>query len=227
MMRRQILSATSALVLVGTLNSSCTIGDPETTSVLNDESSTVNHTPTTAVPPSTSGPLPYPGDDYLTAELQGVVDGVVAKYGGAAALPVSDGTAENVGGEDVAFPAWSTIKVPIAIAALRQDPSMSATAMDAITSSDKAAAEALWATVAPSQVEAVLAEASVPITVCVYPKAPPRFLHVLSNVVVAVAAGATRREPAACTGRAARARHDGPDSSGPGLWYRTVARRVF
>jgi beta-lactamase class A len=63
-------------------------------------------------------------------------------------------------------PAWSTIKVPLAIAALREanPPEVTQTMTAAITDSDNAAAESLWAslgdpTVAAQKVEKVLREA--------------------------------------------------------------------
>lgn len=61
-------------------------------------------------------------------------------------------------------PAWSTIKVPLSIAALRQDSSLDAVMTQAITQSDNSAAEQLWTALgggeaAASAVEAVLKEA--------------------------------------------------------------------
>jgi hypothetical protein len=69
-------------------------------------------------------------------------------------------------------PAWSTIKVPLAIAALRQEnsPTPTATMTAAITESDNAAAESIWAglgdpVTAAHDVEAVLKETGDPTTV--------------------------------------------------------------
>jgi hypothetical protein len=69
-------------------------------------------------------------------------------------------------------PAWSTIKVPLAIAALRQEnsPTPTAAMTAAITESDNAAAESIWAglgdpVTAAHDVEAVLKEAGDPTTV--------------------------------------------------------------
>lgn len=56
-------------------------------------------------------------------------------------------------------PAWSTMKVPLVIAALRQQdppsPTVSAQMKAAITESDNAAAEAIWAGLGPPEVAAV------------------------------------------------------------------------
>jgi len=69
-------------------------------------------------------------------------------------------------------PAWSTIKVPLAIAALRQEnsPTPTAAMTAAITESDNAAAESIWAglgdpVTAAHDVEAVLKETGDPTTV--------------------------------------------------------------
>jgi hypothetical protein len=79
-------------------------------------------------------------------------------------------------------PAWSTIKVPLAIAALRQEnpPTTVTSAMSAaITESDNTAAESIWAglgdpVTAAHEVEAVLQETGDPTTV-EYRKVRPEF----------------------------------------------------
>jgi hypothetical protein len=78
-------------------------------------------------------------------------------------------------------PAWSTIKVPLAIAALRQEnsPTPTAAMTAAITESDNAAAESIWAglgdpVTAAHDVEAVLKETGDPTTV-EYRKVRPEF----------------------------------------------------
>lgn len=177
----RVVGAMSGLVLVGALSSACTNGDPAVASAPHEESTTVTQTSTTTIPPrvppsasvvpgSSGVSLPssstsQPSTENLAGDLQKIVDGVVAVYGGTASLAVSNGSAEFVGGADSALPAWSTIKVPIAIAALRHDPSWESAAAAAIESSDNAAAETLWNSVTPQQVEAVLAEAGAPIAV--------------------------------------------------------------
>jgi len=78
-------------------------------------------------------------------------------------------------------PAWSTIKVPLAIAALRQEnsPTPTAAMSAAITESDNTAAESIWAglgdpVTAAHEVEAVLQETGDPTTV-EYRKVRPEF----------------------------------------------------
>ncbi len=106
---------------------------------------------------------PTPATDPLAdsfATLQAGLDGTVS----IAVTPVGGGT-ELVLGAPAALPAWSTSKVPLALAALRSDPAAARPdAVAAITRSDNEAAERLWArlgtpTQAKAAVEAVLREA--------------------------------------------------------------------
>lgn len=119
-------------------------------------------TPTT---PSSSAEAVPRASTSVADTLQAVVDSAVATYGGVAGLAVSDGTEAVVAGDDTAYPAWSTIKVPLAIAALRQDPALADQAAAAITYSDNAAAEALWEALPAGAVDEVLREGGAPIAV--------------------------------------------------------------
>jgi hypothetical protein len=82
---------------------------------------------------------------------------------GIAIAPVGGNTVSSFGAWSTGV-AWSTIKVPLAIATLRKDPSSAEPlAKKAITESDNAAAEQLWSELgapeqAAQQVEAVLKE---------------------------------------------------------------------
>ncbi|MFJ4650482.1 hypothetical protein ACIP5Y_04305 [Nocardia sp. NPDC088792] len=93
------------------------------------------------------------------ADLQSTMDGRV----GLAIMPVGGGDMTQLGTWTSGI-AWSTIKVPIALAALRKDPDgMQSVAEAAITYSDNDAAEALWNSLgsgsqAADIVEAVLRE---------------------------------------------------------------------
>jgi hypothetical protein len=125
----------------------------------------VSCSPAPEAPPTATSPTAQPSPTEETAtpparpvDLQPIIDDVVAVYGGTAGVAVSDGGAELVGGDDGMYPAWSTIKVPIAIAALRQDPSLAPIAAAAIQYSDNDAAQQLWATLSPGAADAVLAE---------------------------------------------------------------------
>ncbi|GAB3703337.1 hypothetical protein [Corynebacterium nasicanis] len=90
--------------------------------------------------------------------LEAAVREVLARYGGSAGVAVSDGREIYTAGDMTAVPAWSTIKVPLAIAALRVDPEMAPSAAAAIRVSDNAAAETLWLASGAVGVDAVLAE---------------------------------------------------------------------
>jgi len=104
-------------------------------------------------------PLAPAGEDLAAsfAELAGSVDATI----GVAIAPVGNATAPLSLGEWTTGPAWSTIKVPLAIAALRASPQLTGSAAAAITRSDNAAAETLWSSLgdpatAAASVEAVL-----------------------------------------------------------------------
>ncbi|QIS14750.1 hypothetical protein F5544_34585 [Nocardia arthritidis] len=92
-------------------------------------------------------------------ELQAGVKGKI----GMAIMPVGGDRAVSFGSW-TSGPAWSTMKVPLTIAALRRNPATSTyAASNAITQSDNAAADVLWQSLGSSQeaaqaVEAVLRE---------------------------------------------------------------------
>lgn len=140
------------LLLVGAL-ASCTVPGTE-------PAVTTTRTTTMQAPSPTPTPAPEP---RLT--LQPLIDAAVTTHGGTAGVAVSDGTTELSAGDDTGYPAWSTIKVPIAIAALRQDPAWYPAAAAAIQHSDNAAAESLWAALPPGAADGVLAEGNSPVSV--------------------------------------------------------------
>ena len=100
----------------------------------------------------------------LEAQLHAVI--------GVAVSAVGDGQAPITLGEWQSGPAWSTVKVPLVIAALREErPPVVTDAMSAaITESDNAAAESIWAglgdpVTAAHKVDAVLRQTGDPTTV--------------------------------------------------------------
>lgn len=105
-------------------------------------------------------PLPTPqapAENTLATQ----VSALEADTGAQISVALSDGT---VAGSLTDTTAWSTSKVPLAIAAYRQDPSTTALIDAAITVSDNASAQALWDGLgggeqAAAAVGAVLAEA--------------------------------------------------------------------
>jgi hypothetical protein len=111
--------------------------------------------------PATAGvPVPPPAplhDEF--AQWETTLDAVA----GIAISAVGSGHAPITLGDWQSGPAWSTIKVPLAIAALRETkpPTVTDAMTAAITESDNAAAESIWATLgtpvnAAHKVEAVL-----------------------------------------------------------------------
>lgn len=126
--------------------SGCTI---DTTESSGPPTSTVTLTSTPTSPPAAEAPVlpteePQQGESFAQA-LQAAVDQTIAVYGGTAGIAVSDGSTEVTAGDMSAAAAWSTIKVPLAIAAVRQDPAQTTNVTAAIQWSDNNAAEALWA----------------------------------------------------------------------------------
>lgn len=115
--------------------------------------------------PSATAPHAVPDTELDASVLQPIVDGAVARFGGSAGVAISDGATDASAGDDAAYPAWSTIKVPISIAALRQDPALRPTAAAAIQSSDNDAAQTLWDSLPPRAADAVLAEGENSVTV--------------------------------------------------------------
>lgn len=162
-MKRQlaVLSCAGALGLTA-----CTIGEPltepETAEVV-----TVTETANQA-PESRTERTSSPAQDsteperYLNPVLDAAVESVLASHGGQAAVSIGG---EFAAGDASGFASWSTMKVPVAIAALKDHPEMSVEAANAIQVSDNGAADALWNSTTPESVEAVLAEGNSPVSV--------------------------------------------------------------
>lgn len=109
-------------------------------------------------------PAPSPSEaesEHVPDDVQALLDRAVANAGGPAAIAVVGAVA----GDDSAYPTWSTIKVPIAIAALHNDPGQAHNASAAITVSDNAAAEAMFTSLPDGAADAVMNEAGVPVPV--------------------------------------------------------------
>lgn len=106
-------------------------------------------------------PLTAPGQHHaasaaeIQAQLDRLVADVVARHGGRAAVSVGGFTA----GDNSPVPAFSTMKVPLSIAALRQDQSMYPDAEIAVTRSDNPAAHRMFGQVPAASYEGVIREA--------------------------------------------------------------------
>lgn len=151
------------LVVVVVVSSGCTGLSPAPT----------RGTVTTVVPAPTQGgvggqapasdqpPAPDPPQD---AEAFDRIAADLPAGSGLAMAPVGRPDLVRTAGDPGPVVAWSTVKVPLAIAALRARPDLTGVAQQAITVSDNAAAETLWSALggepgAAAAVEAVMARA--------------------------------------------------------------------
>jgi hypothetical protein len=153
--------ALAAGVMIGTR-----LGDQTTAPPAAGQGTVDVSAPATAMPPTAQAGAPSLAADFglLQAKLQAVA--------GIAVSAVGNGQAPTMLGDWQSGPAWSTIKVPLIIAALREmnPPTVTAAMNAAITESDNAAAESIWAglgdpVTAAHKVEAVLRQTGDPTTV--------------------------------------------------------------
>ena len=119
----------------------------------------------TPISPATGAISPTHGSDSLRGSFDALVTTLPvqsARSVGVVVAPVGSTDPPIILGLWSVGPAWSTMKVPLSEAALRQDPGVLPTVRSALTVSDNAAAESLWATLgsgtaAAAKVDAVLA----------------------------------------------------------------------
>jgi hypothetical protein len=157
-----VLAGAFAAVLETRTSSSSTVtAIPKVVRTLPAEPGAI--TSATPVPLATTGASPAADLNTDFAQLQAAIGApigiVVTSLGSAGVAPIVLGDWRN-------GPAWSTSKVPVSIAALREDSSLDllAAVSSAITVSDNGAAEAVWARLgephsAAAKVETVLREA--------------------------------------------------------------------
>ena len=93
--------------------------------------------------PAPSGDPAVPADPAPVGGLDSVV-AATSGFTGIAVTPVGGGGPVERAGAWTTGVAWSTIKVPLAVAAARSSPQSLENATSAVTSSDNAAAQALW-----------------------------------------------------------------------------------
>lgn len=92
------------------------------------------------------------------ANLQPIIDSAVARFGGTAAIAFSDGSTFRVWGDDAAHYSYSTVKVPISVAALRHSQANMPKVRAAITYSDNDAATSMRSSVPVGSVDRVVAD---------------------------------------------------------------------
>ena len=125
-------------------------------------------TPLPPLPGSAAIPSVPPGNDVLLASFDELAQQVGAEIGLAYAPLDHPEQAISLGSWSHG-PAWSTIKVPLALALLRDGGNVTSAVRSAITASDNSAAESIWeqlggGAVAARKVQDVLAEAGDPLT---------------------------------------------------------------
>ena len=113
------------------------------------ETVVVTSTVTETSPPAPGAQLP----------LDATVAHVESTFGGQLGMATIGELGPEAAGFTAPSPAWSTIKVPIAVAAMRANPGLEADARAAVSASDNAAAQRLYDAVGPDAVDAVLEDA--------------------------------------------------------------------
>lgn len=170
--RRSLLLVVLVLVLaaIGIVGGGIVIGRNISPPIESQTSAAPPPQPTPASPAAPSVAPRVDGGQFAGefASLAAQLDATV----GIEVRPVGAGPAPVTAGEWSTGTAWSTIKVPLAIAGLREanPPEVSEAMRAAITQSDNDAAESIWQSLgdpvtAAKKVEAVLAEAGAPTTV--------------------------------------------------------------
>ena len=104
--------------------------------------------------------------------LDATVTHVKSTFGGHLGVATVGEEGPEAAGFTAPSPAWSTIKVPIAIAAMRTVPGLEEDARAAVSASDNGAAQRLFDAVGPDAVDAVLAEAGLDARVNTEPLRP-------------------------------------------------------
>ncbi|WP_291313487.1 hypothetical protein [Corynebacterium sp. UBA2622] len=160
------LRCACALAAAGLALGSCTIdtgrGSDAGSEVVTSTSVVVVDPPVAVGGPEPAASPPPPAPAATGNSLQSVVDSVAAAYGGSVGIAVAGPDGVRAYGDDGAYPAWSTIKVPVAVAAYRTVPQAAAAlAGPAVTQSDNAAAQGMWDALPAGAADAVLAEAGV------------------------------------------------------------------
>lgn len=117
----------------------------------------------------TEAPPPAPDENL---PLDATVARVEATYGGQLGVATVGTEGPESAGFTAPSPAWSTIKVPIAVAAMRTNPAFESDARAAVSASDNAAAQRLYDGVGPEAVNSVLAQAGLAARVNTEPLRP-------------------------------------------------------
>ncbi|MEJ4113049.1 hypothetical protein ACGE24_07040 [Corynebacterium kroppenstedtii] len=163
--RRHYRALIAGIVASGLLVSLSTLGKAEHPDI------TPTALETNQQPQPSDTPRQHSTTENSDESLHTAIDQIIQKYGGTAELATSDGHQVHNFGHVDPYPAWSSIKVPISIAALRKDNSdeIRENIQKAIRASDNKAAAALWKSLGSAEeageaVHQVLAEGGSPNT---------------------------------------------------------------
>lgn len=159
-MRSSTSTRAAALVAVALITTACTFGDAGSAAPSPSPSpSEAAHGPSNSRAGAAAHPSPGSAQraaDPLRAALDRAIDGTRGRAG----IAVAGGGQVVSAGDTTGFPAWSTSKVPLVMAALERTgkPETTTAAMRAaITHSDNDAAETIWASLgAPAQAGAAV-----------------------------------------------------------------------
>ena len=126
--------------------------------------------------PSSPAANPEAAGGVSQQSLGQIITEVTNQYGGSLGVAVHAGGSQASAGDTAARPAWSSSKVPLAIAALNRDANLLPDAASAITVSDNAAATRLWQSLgtpeqASQAVASIVGQSGVQVT---FPANPPR-----------------------------------------------------
>ena len=173
---RRRMAVLAALVgIAGASLSTCTIGDVST-----PEPSAPASSPQPTLPDSGAEVSDGPAADSAldkeptvikATDLQEAVDAIAADNPGTGIAVAGSGTVAAAGNTGP-LPAWSTVKVPLAIAAERAGVADPDTVSRAITYSDNAAADSLWEALGGGEQAAQATQAIIGTTTV--PATPPR-----------------------------------------------------
>ncbi|CAB0742064.1 hypothetical protein [Corynebacterium diphtheriae] len=167
-MRHHLAPLFIAVSCLSVMITGCTMGDVDGETIsrttLRQPSPTLAQQPPAPAPVPDSNATGLPSD--LAAALESIVIDTQNELGGVVGIAIAGPEGVVTAGTQAGVPAWSTIKVPISIAALRANPGNDVLMRQAITVSDNDAARALWDSLGSprEKVGAVLAQGGDPQT---------------------------------------------------------------
>ena len=155
-------SLTGALGIACSVLAGCSGAGEQDTVVVTSTSFVAETSASAPLTPERPNPEPTVTARDAQALLDATVADVTATFGGELGVATMGERGPVTAGFADPTPAWSTMKVPIAVAATRTQPGLESDVRAAITVSDNEAAGRLFDAVGPDAVDSVLSEAGVP-----------------------------------------------------------------